>query len=151
MSYNTEKQKTRKINMQMIINLIKKHKSFIAYGVFGVFTTIVNIVTYDFCYNHLGISNTLSNIAAWILAVTFAYLTNKVWVFDSKSWKWEVLKREVVAFISCRLATGILDIVIMFVCVDILGLHALLMKIISNVLVIILNYIFSKLVIFKKK
>ena len=151
MSYNTEKQKTRKINMQMIINLIKKHKSFIAYGVFGVFTTIVNIVTYNFCYNHLGISNTLSNIAAWILAVTFAYLTNKVWVFDSKSWKWEVLKREVLAFISCRLATGILDIVIMFVCVDILGLHALLMKIISNVLVIILNYIFSKLVIFKKK
>ena len=137
--------------MQMIINLIKKHKSFIAYGVFGVFTTIVNIVTYNFCYNNLGISNTLSNIAAWILAVTFAYLTNKVWVFDSKSWKWEVLKREVVAFISCRLATGILDIVIMFVCVDILGLHALLLKIISNVLVIILNYIFSKLVIFKKK
>ena len=151
MSYNTEKQKTRKINMQMIINLIKKHKSFIAYGVFGVFTTIVNIVTYDFCYNHLGISNTLSNIAAWILAVTFAYLTNKVWVFDSKSWKWEVLRREIPAFISCRLATGILDIVIMFVCVDILGLHALMMKIISNVLVIILNYIFSKLVIFKKK
>ena len=137
--------------MQMIINLIKKHKSFIAYGVFGVFTTIVNIVTYNFCYNNLGISNTLSNIAAWILAVTFAYLTNKVWVFDSKSWKWEVLKREVLAFISCRLATGILDIVIMFVCVDILGLHALMMKIISNVLVIILNYIFSKLVIFKKK
>ena len=137
--------------MQLIINLIKKHKSFIAYGVFGVFTTIVNIVTYNFCYNNLGISNTLSNIAAWILAVTFAYLTNKVWVFDSKSWKWEVLKREVLAFISCRLATGILDIVIMFVCVDILGLHALMMKIISNVLVIILNYIFSKLVIFKKK
>ena len=137
--------------MQLIINLIKKHKSFIAYGVFGVFTTVVNIVTYNFCYNHLGISNTLSNIVAWILAVTFAYLTNKVWVFDSKSWKWEVLKREVVAFISCRLATGILDIVIMFVCVDILGFHALLMKIISNVLVIILNYIFSKLVIFKNR
>lgn len=137
--------------MEIILNLIKKHKSFIAYGVFGVFTTIVNIATYNYCYNSLGISNTLSNVAAWIFAVTFAYLTNKVWVFDSKSWKWEVLKREVVAFISCRLATGILDVVIMFVCVDILGLHALLMKIISNVLVIILNYIFSKLVIFKKK
>ena len=137
--------------MQLILKLLKKHKSFIAYGVFGVFTTIVNIVTYNFCYNCLGISNTLSNIAAWILAVTFAYLTNKVWVFDSKSWKWEVLQREIPAFISCRLATGILDIVIMFVCVDILGFHALLMKVISNVLVIILNYIFSKLVIFKKK
>ena len=137
--------------INFILGLMKKHKSFIAYGVFGVFTTIVNIVTYNICYNNLGISNTISNIAAWILAVTFAYLTNKVWVFDSKSWKWEVLRREVPAFISCRLATGILDIVIMFICVDIMGLHALLMKVISNVLVIILNYVFSKLVIFKKK
>ena len=137
--------------INVILGLIKKHKSFIAYGVFGVLTTIVNIVTYNVCYNNFGISNTLSNIAAWILAVTFAYLTNKVWVFDSKSWKWEVLRREVPAFISCRLATGVLDIVIMFICVDIMGLHSLLMKVISNVLVIILNYVFSKLVIFKKK
>ena len=130
---------------------MKKHKSFIAYGVFGVLTTIVNIVTYNICYNSLGISNTLSNIAAWILAVTFAYLTNKVWVFDSKSWKWQVLRKEIPAFISCRLATGVMDLVIMFVCVDLLGLHAMLMKLLSNVLVIILNYVFSKLVIFKKR
>ena len=137
--------------INFVIKMIKKYKSFIAYGVFGVLTTIVNIVTYNYCYNHLGISNTLSNIAAWILAVAFAYLTNKVWVFDSKSWKREVLRREILAFISCRLATGILDIIIMYICVDIIGWHALLMKIISNVLVIILNYVFSKLVIFKKK
>ena len=75
----------------------------------------------------------------------------KVWVFGSTSWKWDVLKKEVVAFISCRLATGILDIAIMYICVDVMQWNALLMKIVSNVLVIILNYIFSKLVIFKKK
>ena len=63
--------------LDFILQMIKKHKSFIAYGVFGVFTTIVNIVTYNVCYSRLGISNTLSNIAAWVLAVTFAYLTNK--------------------------------------------------------------------------
>ena len=137
--------------IQLILDLVKKHKSFIAYGVFGVFTTVVNIVTYNICYNSLGISNTLSNIAAWILAVTFAYLTNKVWVFGSTSWKWEVLRREIPTFISCRIATGVLDLVIMFICVDIMKWHALLMKVISNVLVIILNYVFSKLVIFKKK
>lgn len=130
--------------------MIKKHKAFIAYGVFGVLTTIVNIVTYNVCYSHLGISNTLSNVAAWILAVTFAYLTNKVWVFDSKSWKLDVLRREIPAFIGCRLATGIMDIVIMYICVDILKWPALLMKIASNVLVIVLNYVFSKLVIFRK-
>ena len=137
--------------VKLILGLMKKYQSFIAYAVFGVFTTIVNIAVYGICYNRLGLSNTISNVFAWILAVTFAYLTNKVWVFDSKSWSWSVLKREIIAFISCRIATGVLDIVIMFVCVDVLGWHALLMKVASNVLVIILNYVFSKLIIFKKK
>lgn len=137
--------------INFIVEMVKKHRSFITYGIFGVLTTIVNIVTYNFCYNSVGISNTLSNVAAWILAVTFAYITNKIWVFDSKSWKWEVLRREIPAFISCRLATGILDIAIMYICVDIMRWPALLMKFASNILVIILNYVFSKLVIFKKK
>ena len=133
------------------LKLLKKYKAFFAYAVFGVFTTVVNIVTYNICYYNLEVGNTKSNIFAWILAVTFAYLTNKVWVFESRSWKWAVLKKEVVTFISCRLATGLLDLVIMYVCVDVMEWHALLMKIISNVLVILLNYVFSKLVIFKKK
>lgn len=137
--------------MKLIVELMKKYKSFIAYAVFGVFTTVVNIVTYNLCYYRAGMSNTLSNIVAWILAVTFAYLTNKAWVFESKSWKWDVLCREVPAFISCRLATGIMDLAIMYVCVDVMHWHAMLMKVISNILVIILNYAFSKLVIFKKK
>lgn len=137
--------------MKQIIELMKKYKSFVAYAVFGVFTTIVNIVTYNVCYVNLEFSNTISNIIAWVLAVTFAYLTNKVWVFDSKSWKWEVLRREVPAFISCRLATGVMDLGIMFVAVDLLGWHAMLMKLLSNILVIISNYVFSKLVIFKKR
>jgi len=137
--------------MRKIIEMVRKYKAFIAYAVFGVFTTVVNIVTYNICYYKVGISNTLSNIVAWVLAVTFAYLTNKVWVFDSRSWKFKTLKREIPAFISCRLATGILDLLIMFICVDIMEWHAMLMKIISNILVIVLNYVFSKLVIFKKK
>lgn len=137
--------------MKIILELMKKHRSFIAYGVFGVLTTLVNIVAYNLCYNQAGISNTLSNVIAWILAVAFAYVTNKIWVFESKSWKWSVLKKEVVAFISCRLATGIMDLVIMYICVDVMNWHAMLMKICSNVLVIILNYVFSKLIIFKKR
>lgn len=135
----------------MLIKLMKKYKSLIFYGVFGIMTTIVNLVVYNLCYYRLGIGNTISNVFAWIFAVTFAYLTNKSLVFESKSWAWDVLKREIPAFVSCRVATGIMDIVIMFICVDIMGWHAMLMKIISNVLVIILNYIFSKLVIFKNK
>lgn len=137
--------------MKLIISLMKKYKSFIAYAIFGVFTTVVNIVTYNLCYYKTGMSNALSNILAWILAVTFAYLTNKVWVFGSVSWKWNVLRKEVISFISCRLVTGIMDLAIMYICVDVIGWHAMLMKIISNILVIVLNYVFSKLVIFKKK
>ena len=116
-----------------------------------MFTTVVNIVAYNLCYVHAGMSNTLSNVIAWVLAVTFAYLTNKVWVFDSKSWAWEVLRREVPAFVSCRLATGVMDLVIMYISVDLLHWNAMLMKLLSNILVILLNYVFSKLVIFKKK
>ena len=134
-----------------MIGLLKKYRSFIAYAVFGVFTTVVNIVTYNICYVQMGMSNTISNVISWVLAVTFAYLTNKVWVFDSRSWEWSVLVKEVPAFISCRLATGIMDLVIMFVSVDVMKANGMIMKILSNVLVIILNYVFSKLVIFKKK
>ena len=137
--------------MKLIYELMKNYRSFIAYAVFGVMTTVVNIVAYNLCYTLAGVSNTLSNVIAWILAVTFAYGTNKVWVFGSKSWKWSVLKKEITAFISCRLATGIMDLVIMYICVDILNWHAMLMKICSNILVIILNYVFSKLIIFKKR
>lgn len=137
--------------MNLIVNLLKKYRSFIAYAVFGVLTTIVNIGTYNLCYYQAGMSNTFSNIVAWVLAVTFAYLTNKVWVFDSKSWAWKVLKKEVPAFVSCRLATGVMDLAIMYISVDVMHWNAMLMKIISNVLVIVLNYVFSKLVIFKKK
>ncbi len=136
--------------MKTILSLMKKHKSFILYAVFGVLTTVVNLVIYNLCYYKSGMSNTLSNILAWFFAVAFAYLTNKIWVFESKSWKWNVLRREVSAFFGCRIATGLLDVIIMYVCVDVFGWYAMLMKLISNVLVIVLNYIFSKLLIFKK-
>ena len=137
--------------MKVLKNLLKKYKSFLMYGIFGVLTTIVNLLVYNLCYYKAGINNTISNVIAWILAVIFAYITNKLWVFESKSWKMSVLRREVTAFVSCRLATGIMDILIMYICVDILGWHAMLMKLASNVLVIIVNYIFSKLIIFKKR
>ena len=137
--------------MKFVSKMMKKYQSLISYAIFGVLTTIVNIVTYNVCYSKIGIGNTVSNVTAGLLAVAFAYVTNKIWVFDSKSWKSSVLKREVTAFVSCRLATGIMDIVIMFLCVDIMDMPAMIMKLLSNILVIILNYIFSKLIIFKKK
>lgn len=131
--------------------MLKKYRSLISYGVFGVLTTVINIAVYALCYQKLGISNVVSNIAAWILAVLFAFVTNKLWVFESKSMELTVLVREAVSFFGCRLATGVLDLAIMYVTVDRLALNSTLMKCISNIIVIVVNYVASKLVIFKQK
>lgn len=137
--------------IKKIQELLVKYKAIINYGIFGVLTTIINIVVYSVSYNGLGISNVVSNILAWILAVLVAYITNKVWVFESRSTEAGVLLYEMMTFFACRLATGVLDLAIMYVAVDRLALNSTLMKCLSNVIVIIANYIFSKLVIFKKK
>ena len=87
---------------------------------------------------------------AWIVAVSFAFVTNKLFVFDSKSFDKKVLLHEISSFFGCRVATGVLDIAIMYIAIDILNLNALFWKFVSNILVIIANYIASKLIIFKK-
>lgn len=130
--------------------LWQKYKSVFFYLVFGVLTTVVNIVTYHLCYEVWGVPNVPSNIIAWVLAVAVAYLTNKVWVFDSKSFAPAVLLPELWKFVSCRLATGVMDLAIMWVGVDLLRGPATPIKIGSNVLVVALNYLFSKLLIFRK-
>lgn len=132
-------------------SLCVKYKSLINYGVFGVLTTVINIVSYTVCYKYIGISNVASNIVAWVAACSFAFVTNKLWVFESKSIEIKVVIYELMAFFGCRLATGLLDLVIMYISVDLLTWNSTLMKCISNVIVIITNYIASKLVIFKKK
>lgn len=136
--------------MNKALDLIKKNKEFILYGFFGVCTTIVNIAVYAVSYNLLNISNVVSTVIAWIIAVLFAYVTNKLFVFESKSWKADVIVKECISFFGCRFLTGVLDVAIMYVSVDLLNLNNLLFKIISNILVIILNYVASKLIIFKK-
>ncbi len=134
-----------------IINLLKKYRMLISYGIFGVLSTIINIAAYYLCYTMAGIPNVPSTIIAWVAAVIFAFLTNKVFVFESKSFSPEIFWREAVQFFGCRLLTGIMDVVIMFVAVDLMAWNSLVWKVISNVLVIILNYVASKLIIFKKK
>ena len=134
----------------LIRELYKKYKSLIFYVIFGALTTVINFVLYWLLYDILGVSNVLSNIVAWSGAVTVAFLTNKNLVFGSSSWKKDVVIGEFVKFISARLTTGGIDLLFMFVTVDLLGWNALIMKILANVIVIILNYILSKLIVFKK-
>lgn len=135
----------------MIKELIKKYKKIILYLVFGGFTTLVNIVSYYILAHILNCSVMFSTIISWILAVFFAYLTNRKMVFDSKaSTKKDILK-EVISFFSCRILTGIIDWVGMYILVEKLHLNDMIIKIVLNIIVIILNYTFSKLIVFKDK
>ena len=141
----------RRDGMAKIRELIHKYRSLILYVAFGGMTTLVNMAAYWLCFDVLGIPNVPSTVIAWILAVSFAFITNKLWVFESKSFDAKTLRHEIPTFFGARLLTGLLDVGIMYAAVDVLQWNALLWKLISNVIVIILNYIASKLVIFKKK
>lgn len=134
-----------------IKELIIKYKFIILYGIFGVLTTVINIGVYGVLYSGLGVSNVISNVIAWVISVLFAFITNKLWVFESKSFNFKLFVKELGSFTVCRVATGVLDLVIMFVGVDLLKGPAIILKIASNIIVIILNYVMSKIFVFKKK
>ncbi len=134
-----------------IADLFRRYKSFIAYVFFGICTTLVNLFCYRLFYFVLGISNVPSTVIAWFFAVLFAFITNKLWVFDSKSFEITTFLPELVKFFICRIATGLLDVLIMWLAVDKMKWNAMAWKLISNVLVIVLNYAASKLVIFVKR
>lgn len=128
-----------------------KYKQLIMYLIFGALTTGINILIYMLCYNYLGMDNILSNVNAWILAVLFAFITNRSLVFHSQKVSRGEILTEVIQFVLCRLLTGILDIFIMFIAVDKLGCKAILVKVVSNIIVIVLNYVASRMIIFYKK
>ena len=136
--------------MQSLIRLIKKYKEFLLYVGFGALTTLVNFVAYYLFYNMLNVSNVLSTIISWVFSVIFAFVTNKLFVFESRSFKASVFIREAAAFFSARVISGALDVGFMYLTVDMLLLNGSLCKLASNVIVIILNYFFSKVWIFKK-
>ena len=129
---------------------IQNHRDIAAYLLFGFLTTLVNVVAYWVCAHTFHFPTTQSAAIAWLVAVVFAYLTNRKLVFHSKAKKKKDVLIEVAAFFVCRLLTGLLDIVIMHVFVDKYGHPDIIVKIISNIVVIIANYILSKLVIFRK-
>ena len=131
--------------------LFLKYKEMVLYLVFGGLTTLVNIVTYALFAYVFNMGTVASTALAWIVSVIFAYITNKIFVFESKTDSLAMAVTECVSFFGCRLATGLLDVLIMFVSVNILHFNDMVMKILSNILVIILNYIFSKLFILDRK
>lgn len=150
--------------MAKIKELFLKYKEIIMYLVFGVLTTLVSWGSYAlfeiafglFIKNTIALSS-VANVLSWIVAVLFAFITNKLWVFESKSFKGATVVKEFGAFVGSRLLTGVLEWfgvpLLMLIGLDqsILGIEGMLAKILISVIVVILNYILSKLLVFRKK
>lgn len=134
-----------------IKKLVKKYWDILSYLFFGVLTTVVNYLVFFPCHNLLGLSATLSNVIAWAVSVAFAFVTNKPFVFKSYDWSAKVVVPELTKFVGTRLGSGILETAIIFVTVDWLKLNGNIMKLAVSVLVVIINYIGSKLLVFRKK
>lgn len=137
--------------LKRIRELIVRHYDVLAYLFFGGLTTAVNYVVYLPCYNLLGLSAAVSNVIAWVAAVAFAFLTNKPFVFMSHDWSLEVMLPELTKFVGCRIGSGLLETAIIFLTVDCLAWNGNWMKLLTSVLVVILNYFGSKLLVFRKK
>ena len=129
--------------------LFEKHKDMIPYAIFGILTTIVNTVVYWICARIFRISVIASSVIAWVLAVLFAYVTNRKWVFHSRAVMKKEIIREFVTFYLSRLSTGVIDLIGMSILVDIIHINDIIAKIGMNVIVILLNYIASKFFVFK--
>lgn len=143
--------------MQKIIELYKKYKEIINYLIFGVLTTVVSLATkYILLFTILDASNALqlqiAVVVSWVVACLFAYITNRIWVFESKE---NNIIKEMAKFFMARLATLGMEMLIMFVFVTALGLNSdtwvVIWTLVAQVLIIIGNYILSKLLVFKNE
>ena len=151
--------------MNKIKELIVKYREIITYIIAGGLTTLVNLITFQVFNNLLGQEKYLiSNIIAWIVGVIFAYIINKLWVFESKSWQVNVILKEIPEFVGARLFSLFVEEFGLWLFVDklrfdrfsfdLFGFNIngkLISKLVLAVIVVILNYVFSKLVIFKTK
>lgn len=120
------------------------------YILFGGLTTLVNIVVFGLG-TKMGISWTAANFWAWLLSVLFAFVTNKLWVFESHTESWAALAWEFTKFIVARLVSLALDYGCMFLFIETIGFKTMIAKLLTQVVVIVANYAFSKFIIFKNK
>lgn len=136
--------------MNRIRALFIKHHDITIYLIFGGLTTLVNFLVYFPLYNWVEMSGTLSNVIAWSIAVIFAFFTNKPFVFKSYDWSTKTVIPEFAKFISCRIGSGLMETAAIWLFVDLLMWNGNGVKIIVSILVVILNYISSKWLVFNR-
>ena len=137
--------------MQKIKDLLLKYKEVISYLFFGVLTTAVDFVSYYILTRVFRLDEGVSNVLAQFFAILFAYVTNKLFVFEDKTNDFKSLIIQFGKFFSLRLVTLVLNSVMFIIMIDKLGINDIVTKVIVSVIVIILNYVFSKLIVFKGK
>ena len=125
---------------------MKISKEILSYIIFGILTTLVNFSVYLLFARVLSLNYIFSNILAWFFSVLFAYITNRIWVFESKS---SDIFTEVSLFFGGRIFSGVVDTGLLYLFVDVLLFEDFLSKILIQIIVVILNYLFSKLIVFK--
>lgn len=139
--------KTMELPILRILNsFYKKNKELLLYLFFGGLTFLVSISSYAVFNIRIGWNALTANIASWILAVAFAYVTNRTWVFESSTDRGSNLIKEIISFVGGRIATLVFEELILFVFVTALEMNSILVKIVAQVIVIALNYVISKFV-----
>lgn len=130
-------------------SFLKKYEHLIAYLFFGVLTTLINLVSFWLLSSFTKIATVPATIIAWIIAVIFAFVTNKIWVFKSKNKTRKETTKEIINFLIARVATLFVEILIMWLMVDKFHQDKLIWKLLCNVITVVLNYLFSRLFVFK--
>ena len=126
----------------------KKHKEVLLYLLFGGLTTVVSIASFAL-FIALGLNELIANVISWILAVLFAYVTNRTWVFSSEAETKGAVIKEMASFFGGRLATFLVEEAILAVFITWLGFPAVWVKVAAQIVVIVLNYVVSKFFVFK--
>lgn len=134
----------------MLKRLMEKYEELIMYIIVGVCTMIVSLVSYFIMANILQMYYQTANIISWVLAVAFAYVTNKRYVFKSQYINAKEMGKEVISFVSSRVTSLMAEILSMFLFVQICQIDDNIVKLMNQVLVTVLNYIFSKFWVFRK-
>ena len=135
----------------MIRKLWLKYKEYILYLFFGGVTTVVSYAVYFLMTRLLGSEEVFANTVGWIFGVATAYVTNRIWVFESRASGFGPVMKEIGEFALARVTTLVTEDLIIFIFVDRLGFSDIIIKIIASVITIVLNYVFSKFIIFRKK
>lgn len=136
--------------VEWIKKMWEKYQDIFWYCFFGGLTTIVNLVIFYLASNTLALHYSIANVIAWIVAVLFAYITNRIWVFKSKVKGFKNILREITTFFGFRVLSLLMEMAIMFVFIDLLGISEMITKVVTQVIVVAANYVFSKWIIFKK-